>query len=97
MNKQEYILVELICEQYAVEQSVVQEICYSGIVNLEQIENEDYMHENELPVFEKALRLHQELEINLAGIEVVFDLLQRIEQLEQELATTKHRLTIWQP
>lgn len=96
MNKKEYILIDVICEQYPVANNFIYEVCDSGLVELTIIEQSNYIHENEVSRLEKIIRLNQDLDINLAGIEVVMNLLQRIEELESELSSTKRRLTIWQ-
>lgn len=96
MSNKEYILIDVIFEQYPIEKTVIHEVFSRGLVKKEVIKENVYVHENELTRLEKILRLNQDLEINMAGIEVVLDLLKKIEDLENELSSTKRRLTIWQ-
>jgi hypothetical protein len=40
--------------------------------------------------------MHQELDLNMAGIDVVFNLLQKIEGLQNELIALKNRLHLYE-
>jgi hypothetical protein len=42
------------------------------------------------------IRLHHELEINLEGIDTIFNLLRKIDGLKNELANTKNRLKFYE-
>ncbi|MFT7364613.1 MAG: hypothetical protein ACI9UV_002823, partial [Algoriphagus sp.] len=41
---------------------------------------------------EKVLRLHKELDVNLEGIDVILNLLGKVESLQMELNLAKQRL-----
>ena len=45
---------------------------------------------------EKIVRLHHELEINLAGIDAIFQLLQKLNEKENELIQLKNKLHFYQ-
>ena len=49
----------------------------------------------ELPRLERIVRLHDELDINLEGIDVINYLLQRIEEMRQEIITLKNQLSFY--
>jgi hypothetical protein len=42
------------------------------------------------------IRIHKELDINTEGIDVVFNLLQKIDTLQNELISTKNRLRLYE-
>ncbi len=42
------------------------------------------------------IRMHHDLEVNPEGIDVVFNLLQKIERLQKDLNTTKNRLRLYE-
>ena len=45
---------------------------------------------------EKMIRMHQELDVNIEGIDVVFNLLQKIDSLQKELANVRNRLRLYE-
>jgi hypothetical protein len=56
-------------------------------------ENEEvYVPEAEVTDLEKVLRLQKELDIDLEGIDVIFNLLGKAESLQTELMLAKQRL-----
>ena len=46
----------------------------------------------DLPLLEKMVRLHNELDINPEGIQAIYHLLGQVESLQQEVAALKRRL-----
>ena len=40
--------------------------------------------------------MHQELDVNIEGIDVVFNLLQKIDDLQNELISVKNRLRLYE-
>jgi DNA-binding transcriptional MerR regulator len=49
-----------------------------------------------LPDVERILHLHQELDINLEGIDAILQLLKRLEKAEQEMAALRNRLRLYE-
>jgi hypothetical protein len=67
-----------------------------GLINIIRIEQEIYIDIIELPRLEKISRLHDELEINVEGIEAITHLLERIENLQSEIASLENRLRLYE-
>ena len=83
-----YTIVEL-SEQSVLDLALLNEMIEMGIIEPIQtspVVQSDYRALNRV---QKASRLHQELSINLEGISVVLDLLERVQLLEQELMMMK--------
>lgn len=62
------------------------------LVHLKIIEEEPYIHREELPKLEKMVRLNQELGINLDGLEAIDFLLERIERMQREVHYLKNKI-----
>lgn len=91
-----FIAIEVICTQYKIEFSFLQALAQNGLVQIEIIEESNCIHENQLAALEKMIRLHHELNINIEGIDVIFNLLQKEEILHQELTVLKNRLRLYE-
>lgn len=63
-----------------------------GLLILVRENEEVYVPEAEVTDLEKVLRLQKELDINLEGIDVIFNLLGKVESLQTELTLAKQRL-----
>jgi len=92
METTEMILIQQICTCHEIEFSFIYELNELGLIEIESIENDKYIHENQLKDVEKMIRMHRELNINIEGIDAIYNLQQRINQLEQELTQTKNKL-----
>jgi chaperone modulatory protein CbpM len=87
MNEQEYIPIGVFCEQYGVA---------IGLIEIITVEETICIPVNQLKEAEKLLRLHNELEINLQGIDVVTHLLQRIQEMQHEIQSLRNKLHLYE-
>lgn len=54
------------------------------------------MHKDDLVYIEKMIKMHHELDINMERINTVFNVLKKIETLQEELTTTKNKLRLYE-
>jgi len=94
MNIENFIPVQTLCTHYQVEGSFVNELGEIGLITIHTIEKAHYIHQDQIRDIEKMIRLHHELHVNTEGIDVVFNLLQRINELQEELKQTRAWLKI---
>lgn len=96
MRTENLIPVATLCTHYKVEMSFISDLKEIGLLELEIIEQTPYIHQDKISEFEKMIRMHHELEVNLEGIDVIFNLLNRVEILQNELNKVKGRLGIYE-
>ena len=82
------------CSSHHIADTYIYTLRDYGFIEIIEEENEVFLKPDELPKLEKILRFNRELDINLEGIEVVLQLLDRIEQLQQESQTLKNKLRV---
>lgn len=85
MEKETRISVKQCCSYYSIEIAFVQQLDEHGLIELDRSGEETFIAFEQLPDLERYMRLHYELEINMAGIEAITHLLNRVEGLQQEL------------
>ncbi|RYM32354.1 MerR family transcriptional regulator [Brumimicrobium glaciale] len=96
MEKQNYILIKTLCIHYKVEVSFIKELDNVGLIEIEQLEDDEFIHETRIGDLEKMIRLHHELNVNIEGIDVVFNLLQKELQLKEEVLELRNRLRFYE-
>lgn len=96
MKREDLIQVDHLCNQYKVEVSFFTELQDFGFVEIVTLEDTYFIHEERLHVIEKIVRIHNDLNINLEGIDVVLNLLDKIDELQDELTTVKNRLSLYE-
>jgi chaperone modulatory protein CbpM len=83
-----------ICTYHHVEYTFISSLEEAGLLEIKMVNNTAYIPESELQKLEKMIRLHHDLEINIAGIEAITHLLDRIEQMQEEMRILKNRVRI---
>jgi len=96
MEKQELIPIAVFCQQYGVAVSFISSMQESGLIEVTEINEIQYLTINELAEAEKLVRLHVELDINPEGVEVVAHLLRRLMQREAEIQLLENRLRFYE-
>ena len=96
MSNDPLIPAEQFCAQHNVELSFISTLQENGLIQVVTVEHTQFIPEDHLPELEKLVRLHYDLDINLEGIEAITYLLQRIENLQNELRQTRKQLRIYE-
>lgn len=96
MSKEKFIPLQKLCELYKIEMSFFSSLNEIGLIQITSIEESKYIHQDKINDIEKMIRMHRDLEINIEGIDIAFNLLQKIDELENELNTIKNRLRIYE-
>ena len=81
-----------ICTWHEVEYTFISSLSDAGLLELRIVNETTYIPESELQKLEKMIRMHHELEINIPGIEAIAHLLERVEQLQEELRVLRNRV-----
>ena len=87
----ELIATADICTFHNVEYAFINSLNEAGLVQVQIVKQKAYVPEPDLQKLEKMIRMHHELEINVAGIEAIFHLLDRVEQMQEELRVLRNR------
>ena len=92
-NMEEKILISTtdICIHHEVEYAFITSLGEAGLVELEAIGDATYITGHDLRKLEKMIRMHHELEINVPGIEAITHLLERVEQMQEEMRSLRNR------
>lgn len=90
------IPVETLCSHYEIEFSFINSLYQTGLIELTFIEEMHFIEEEHVADLEKMIRLHSELNINIEGIDVVFNLLEKEKQLKDQIIDLKKKLKLYE-
>jgi len=96
MNIEDFIPLNEICTHYEVEVSFINGLGEIGLIQITVIEQKHYVHQDQIRNIEKMIRMHHDLNVNIEGIDAVFNLLQKIGALQEELKEVKNRLKMYE-
>ncbi|WP_426064664.1 chaperone modulator CbpM [Flavobacterium sp. DSP2-3-1] len=90
------IPIPVLCDYYEVKLSFFTNLSDMGLLEIKTIETSQYIDSDAVYEIEKMVRMHQELNVNIEGIDIVFNLLQKIDALQNELTALKNRLRLYE-
>lgn len=90
------IPAKTLCVHYEIEISFVDALNTMGLIEIEIIEHDLFIHEDRIGELEKIIRLHKELDLTIEAIDVVLNLLEKEEQLRNEVNYLKNRLRLYE-
>ena len=85
------ISVEDYCSYYRIETDFIHRLQQHGLLTLQTEDQKSFLVYDDLPVIEKYIHLHYDLDINIAGIEAIHHLLHRIGDMQQRLTLLQNR------
>lgn len=96
MVRENFIPLVTICTHYKVEMDLMYDLSENDLLEITYIESKPCIEKEKLERLEKILRLHQDLQINIAGIDVVFNLLNQVNDLQEEAERLRAKLNIYE-
>ncbi len=92
MYPHEYILVSDFCAGHGISVQMAYQLKHYGLIEITDRQGILYMKHEDLQKAEKIIRLHADLEINFEGIQVIDQLLTRLDEMQTELNRLKNTL-----
>ncbi|SDF88551.1 chaperone modulator CbpM [Mucilaginibacter sp. P25] len=95
MKTAELIAANDFCVYHNVEYTFITSLHEAGLVEVTIINETVFIPQTELQKLEKLVSLY-ELDINVAGIEAISHLLNRVEKLQEDMRYLKNRLSLYE-
>lgn len=92
METQDLIPVKIICKRYNVPVSFIHTLQDFQLIEIITEKDGFYIRTTQIKEVEKMMRLHYDLEINLEGVDAIYNLLKQVESLKNEIITLKNKL-----
>ena len=97
MERKDFIVVHQFCKHHTIEPGFIHLLVEHSIIEVVEWEETFYFHLDYLEIVEKMIRLHVDFSINMEGLAVIFQLLEKNQDLQEELKITKNRLSLFEP
>ena len=95
MDKKDIISIQKFCKLYEVPVSFVDSLYSFQLIDIVDFENTKHIHTNQIAHIEKLIRLHYDLNINFEGLDVINNLLDKINELENEVISLKRQISFY--
>jgi radical SAM superfamily enzyme len=91
-----YVAANRFCVHHHIEYSFLEALQQHGLIEISIIEEGPCLREETLPLLEKMVRLHYDLDINIEGIETVTHLLEQLQTLQEKITALQNRLSLYE-
>ncbi|GAA4941012.1 hypothetical protein GCM10023314_12410 [Algibacter agarivorans] len=92
MEPKDLIPIQLLCKRYNVPVSFINTLQEFKLIELIFEKDAFYIHTTQIKAVEKMMRLHYDLDINFEGMDVIFNLLKKVELLHEDIIALHNRL-----
>jgi len=96
MKIDNFIPLKQLCTHYKIEFSFLENLNDIGLIDIKIIEQVPCAHLENINDIEKMIRMYYDLDLNFEGIDIVFNLLQKVTDLTDELTSAKNRLRLYE-
>ena len=96
MQIQDMVSAQDFCTYHNVEISFIYSLQEYGLLEITTLEEKAYVSSNNLQQLEKMVLLYNEMDINLEGIDTITHLLQRINDMQQQITSLTNRLSVYE-
>ncbi len=96
MNTKDLIPIAQFCEIYKIEFSFINSLNDFGLIELTYVDKDEFIALEKIQGIEKIIRLHDDLGVNFEGIDIITNLMQKIDTLQKRLNTIENQLNIYE-
>jgi len=92
----QYIALDEFCANHSIEISFIDTLQQNGLIEITTIKDTNFISAEQLQQAEKIIRFYYDLDINLEGIETINHLLERINEMQDEIVSLRNRLRLYE-
>ena len=96
MEEKVLVNVKEIMIHHQLDETFINQVESYQLVSFVIKNSQKFIIAEEMPRMEKIIRLHYDLEINMEGIEVIKNILDKMEALQDEVRKLQNRLNIYE-
>ncbi len=91
----ELLRAEEFCTHYNVEYHFLELLHEHDLIEIVNINEQHFLHADALSNVESLMRMHYDLNINLEGIDVINNLLSRVNNMHQQIKYLENKLKVY--
>lgn len=96
MQTKDIISIQQICTNYNIPVSFISALNEIELVKIITIQKTQCIYKTQIKDLEKMIRLHYELDINIEGLDAIYNLLKQVKSLKEEINELNNRLGFYE-
>lgn len=91
--KTDWIIIEEYCRFHNISPEFINLLQEEGLIEPQTHNSIRYIPEEQLANLERFVHLHHDLEVNVPGIGIIHRMLQKMEQMEEEMGKMRNKIS----
>ncbi|WP_440121372.1 chaperone modulator CbpM [Tenacibaculum sp. Ill] len=96
MSDKELISVQKVIVHHNLDEQFIESIESFQLIEFVVKDSNKYLHTEQLPILEKIIRLHYDLEVNMQGIDVINNMLDRMDSMHKTIQQLENKLKLYE-
>lgn len=96
MKTKDLISIQKICTHYKVPESFIDSLYEFELIEIITQDTNRCVSITQIKTFERLMRMHYDLDINLEGIQAISSLLNQVKSLQEQVNYLKNRLDLYE-
>ena len=96
MEDQDFISIQQFCSHYKIPVTFIEALEDYELIEIVRTKNVKYLDKSKINEVEKMIRLHYDLDINLEGIDAIYNLLKQVEVLQNKIMELNNKLRFYE-
>ena len=84
------------CFSHRIELSFIDSLQSYGLIEVAVVESHPFIPAVQLVKLEQLVRMHFDLDINMEGLDAIFNLLDRVQSMQSEIRLLKNKLRLYE-
>ena len=96
MNDKELISVQKVIVYHNLDEQFIESIESFQLIEFVVKDSDKYVYAEQLPTLEKIIRLYYDLEVNMQGIDVINNMLDRMDVMHKTIQQLQNKLKLYE-
>jgi hypothetical protein len=96
MKPQHLISIQQFCEHYGVTEAFMNQLLSYELIKIIITDDIHFIEITQINEVEKMIRLYYDLNINLEGVDVIYNLLNQVDALKKEITTLQNKIRFYE-
>ena len=96
METNDLISLQRFCAHYNIPFSFINALNEFDLIEIVTIQETQCIYKTQIKDIEKMIRFHYELDINIEGIDAIYNLLKQVESLKDEINELNNKLNLYE-
>ncbi|UNY97928.1 chaperone modulator CbpM [Zhouia spongiae] len=96
MESHQLINTETLIIHHGLDKTFIDDLHFYGLIDFVEKDHNRFIYEDQLPVLEQLIRLYYDLEINMQGIDVIKNMIRKMDEMHHTIQLLKNKLDLYE-